>query len=262
MEVISDLCCQTWAYELDERSASRSVDEVVTHRGGPTADSGWPPGPGRSSVHQARVSAGSWRKGCPPERIALLAPVRQRAPTRCESGSRRALERGYERLFVLTPSAWPRLILGDGRRRRARPRCSARAIAWRCCSSGSTSCRFNTTISAATPARCWGASYAGSTASRPRWSAPSTTPGGRRRQLGDPSRATPEREFAAVFRTHERMLAETGARDAGDLVLRRDADGPRAAGLGATIRASVARTTPRSSTLAQPCWPGPPESGD
>ncbi len=35
----------------------------------------------------------------------------------------------------------------------------------------------------------------------------------------DPSEAGVEREFAEVYKTHERMLAEAGARDAGDLVM-------------------------------------------
>jgi DNA helicase-2/ATP-dependent DNA helicase PcrA len=37
-------------------------------------------------------------------------------------------------------------------------------------------------------------------------------------ELSDPGAAALEREFAEVYRTHERMLAEIGARDTGDLV--------------------------------------------
>ena len=84
----------------------------------------------------------------------------------------------------------------------------------------------------------------------------------------DDERAEREREFAAVYAAHDRMLREAGTLDSGELVvlarrlLREDAD-VRAArlrprGLGDRWTTS---TTPRApSSRCSSCSPGPPET--
>ena len=82
--------------------------DAVTHRGGPLLVIG-EPGSGKTHVIQARFR---WlvAQGCAPERVAVLVPSAARAIALRET-LQAALDRGYERLYVLTPMDLAALIL-------------------------------------------------------------------------------------------------------------------------------------------------------
>ena len=82
--------------------------EAVTHRGGPLLVIG-EPGSGKTRVIQTRFR---WlvAQGCEPERVALLVPSAARAIALREA-LEPSLDRGYERLYVLTPVDLAALIL-------------------------------------------------------------------------------------------------------------------------------------------------------
>ena len=163
----------------------------------------------------ARADRGADAVGGPRRRAARAARGRARARLRASCSS-------SDRVELAGAAARAR------RGRRRSTRCSGRATGWRCCSSGSTSCRsqhhdFGGSANALLggfvrridrlKAELIGAEdYAA-------WAERGVVGAGRRAAL--------EREFAEIYRTHERMLAEAGARDAGDLVLRRAAAAPR-----------------------------------
>jgi DNA helicase-2/ATP-dependent DNA helicase PcrA len=82
--------------------------DAVIHRGGPLLVIG-EPGSGKTRVIQARFR---WlvAQGCEPERVAVLVPSTARAIALREV-LEPALDRGYERLYVLTPMDLAALIL-------------------------------------------------------------------------------------------------------------------------------------------------------
>src|ERR1039458_5069177 len=82
--------------------------EAVTHRGGPLLVIG-EPGSGQTRVIQTRFR---WlaAQGCEPERVALLVPSAARAIA-LRKALEPSLDRGYERLYVLTPVDLAALIL-------------------------------------------------------------------------------------------------------------------------------------------------------
>ena len=153
-------------------------------------------------------------QGTMPDRIVLLTP----SPARADA-ARALLEEelrdGYSELVVVTPAEFAASGAAP-RRKQARPGRrlgSAPVTGWRCWPSGSTSCRFSTMTSAATRARCWVASC------------------GRIDRLkaelidadefavwAGQQKSAREREFADIFRAHDRMVRELGACDDGDLV--------------------------------------------
>jgi DNA helicase-2/ATP-dependent DNA helicase PcrA len=208
--------------------------EAVTHRGGPLVVFG-AAGTGKTAVIAARFCR-LVAQGCKPERIAVLAPSAGRADAlrgRLEG----ALDRGYEELFVLTPTQLAAVILGgagpavDAAEATLGPGDRLALLLERIDElslerhdfGGSPNALFGGFVRRIDrlKAELIGAEdYA-------RW-ASDLTDGG-----GDPSEAAIAREFAEVYRTHERMLADAGARDAGDLTrdaLRRVREQPAVAG--------------------------------
>jgi len=117
VEVIANLCCQTVSARHERGDGRlptecRSEDvaaapellaaqhQAVTHDGGPLLVLG-AAGTGKTRVVEDRFC---WLvgRGCAPERIAVLAPSLARA-TALRGRLESALARGYEQLFVLTP---------------------------------------------------------------------------------------------------------------------------------------------------------------
>jgi DNA helicase II / ATP-dependent DNA helicase PcrA len=82
--------------------------DAVTHRGGPLLVIG-EPGSGKTRVIQTRFR---WlvAQGCEPERVAVLVPSAARAIALLQT-LEPALDRGYERLYVLTPMDLAVLVL-------------------------------------------------------------------------------------------------------------------------------------------------------
>ena len=181
--------------------------EAVTHSGGPLVVRG-AGGSGKTRVIRARFL---WLvdQGCEPERVVVLVPSAARADA-IRSPLEQALERGYEQLFVLAPVELAALILG------------VRAVETEVLSAGDRLAMLVERIDELSLAHHdFGGnvnSLLGAFVRRidrlkaelvgaedyAAWAA--SVPDAR------------EHEFAEVYRTHERMLAEAGARDAGDLV--------------------------------------------
>jgi DNA helicase-2/ATP-dependent DNA helicase PcrA len=233
-----DLCCQTVSEE-HERSASpaesdRRFDgggfdwagedllpvqrDAATHEERRLVVLG-AAGTGKTRVIEARFR---WlvSQGCEPERIGVVVPTSARAAAlraRLEGG----LERGYEQLFVLTPAQLAALVLqstGFG----VDPLESV-------LSAGD---RLAMLVERIDELSLQHHDFGGR---------PNTLLGGFVRRIDrlkaelvgaeeylnwsgaladdDSSQAALEREFAEIYRTHERMLAEAGARDKGDLIV-------------------------------------------
>jgi DNA helicase II / ATP-dependent DNA helicase PcrA len=193
--------------------------EAVTHTGGPLVVLG-AAGTGKTWVIAARFCR-LVAQGCRPERIAVLAPSAARVDA-LRGSLEGALHRGYEELFVLTPTQLAAVILGG-----ARPALDAAESTLgpgdrlallleridelsleRHDFGGSPNALFGGFVRRIDrlKAELIGAEdYA-------RWASEMTD------VPGDPSEAAIAREFAEVYRAHERMLADAGARDAGDLI--------------------------------------------
>jgi DNA helicase-2/ATP-dependent DNA helicase PcrA len=182
---------------------------VTAHRGGPLVVLGGA-GSGKTALIAARFQA-LVEEGRAPERIAVVAPSAGRAGA-LHARIEAALTRGYEELAVGTPldlavrilgaSAEPPLTAGD-RLAMLLERIDELSLAHNDFGGSATALfgRFVRRIDALKAALIDAERFAG-------WAA---------------SRSPSEREFAEVYRTHERMLADAGARDAGDLI--RDAIG-------------------------------------
>ncbi len=187
---------------------------AVTHSSGPLLIVGGA-GTGKTRVIASRFG---WlvEHGLTPERIVVLTPSPARAEAmraRLEAG----LDRGYEQLFVVTPIGLAALVLDDA---------GADALA-SVLGPGERLAMLLERIDELSFAHH---DFGGN---------PSAVLGGFVRRIDrlkaelvepdayaswaqaipDPSMSALELEFADVFRAHERMLAEAGARDAGDLVL-------------------------------------------
>ena len=214
---------------------NRAQEAAVTHADGPlVVVAGAGTGKTHTVVHRFAwlVDAGRARRADP--RAHLLA-ARRGGPARAARGAARGALRGAPRgdVPLLLPAAAP----GRGARGRASTRSSRRSrrpTGSRCCSSGSTTSRCARTRSAATRRRCSRASSRASTALKDEMvSAASTAAHAERLGAtadGDAARAHAAREleFARVYADHDRLLAERGALDFGDLVLRAFAAAARA----------------------------------
>jgi DNA helicase II / ATP-dependent DNA helicase PcrA len=180
-------------------------------------------GTGKSTVIEARFG---WlvAEGCAPERLAVVAPTSAQARA---LGARleRALTRGYDELFVLGPTQLATVLLDgdpqdglDGvlsagdRLAMLLERVDELSLARHDIggSLGSLLAGFVRRIDRLKAELIGAEDYA-------RWAAGLCEPG------ADPAEAALHLEFAEVYRTHERMLAETETRDRGDVV--RDALG-------------------------------------
>jgi DNA helicase II / ATP-dependent DNA helicase PcrA len=191
--------------------------QAVTHRGSRLLVLGGA-GTGKSRLIEARFR---WlvRQGAAPERIGVLMPSRARAAAllaRLEV----ALERGYEALFVLTAPQLAGLILRVGgggdplesvltagdRLAMLVERIDELSLAHHDFGGRPNTLLggFVRKIDRLKAELVGAAQYA-------RW-AESLTP-------EDAPEKALEREFAEIYRTHERMLTEAGARDAGGLIL-------------------------------------------
>jgi DNA helicase II / ATP-dependent DNA helicase PcrA len=190
--------------------------EAVTHRGGPLLVLG-AAGSGKTRVIGERFL---WLvdQGIEPERVAVIAPSAGRA-TLLRERIESALARGYEQLFVLTPVELAGLILsgaegGDPLESVLGSGDRLAMLVQRIDELSLQHHDFGGNVNALLggfvrridrckaeligPDEYW------------EWAA--------RLEGGDQSEAGLEREFAEVYRTHERMLAETRARDGGDLI--------------------------------------------
>jgi DNA helicase-2/ATP-dependent DNA helicase PcrA len=189
--------------------------EAVTHRGGPLVVIG-AVGTGKTTVIEARYRWLVEHEGVAPDRIALIAP----SPARVELLQARlelALTGGYDELFVLTPVGLAALVLGgagfDAAEALLEPGDRLAMLLDRIDELSLERHDFGGSANALLggfirqidrlKAEAIGAE------DYTRWAG----------SLRDPPEAALEREFAEVYRTHERMLAVAGARDAGDLVL-------------------------------------------
>jgi DNA helicase-2/ATP-dependent DNA helicase PcrA len=180
---------------------------------------------GAAGTGKTRVISARFRwlvsQGLGPERIAVLAPSAARADAlrgRLEG----ALDRGYEELFVLTPTQLAAVILGGGgpafgatestlgpgdRLALLVERIDELSLQRHDFGGNANALLggFVRRIDRLKAELIGPEDYA-------RWAA----------QLdgadGDPSEAAVAQEFAEVYRSHERILAEVGARDAGDLI--------------------------------------------
>jgi len=199
------------ALDHDLLSAQR---EAVTFRGGPLLVLGGA-GTGKTTVIEARFR---WfvELGCQPERLALLTPSAARADALRER-LEGALERGYEQLYVLGPVELAGLVLGEA---------GAEAID----SMLGPGDRLAMLLERIDELELEHHDFGGSA---------NALLGGFVRRIDqlkaelvgvedyaawaqgvlDPPAAALAREFAGVYRVHERMLAEAGAIDAGDVVL-------------------------------------------
>jgi DNA helicase II / ATP-dependent DNA helicase PcrA len=190
--------------------------EAVTHRGGPLVVLGGA-GTGKTRVIGERFQ---WLvdQGTQPERLAVIAPSAGRARLlreRIES----ALARAYEQLFVLTPVELAGVVLADAEgadplESVLGPGDRLAMLVQRIDELSLQHHDFGGNVNALLggfvrridrckaeligPDEYWD------------WAA--------RREEGDASQAALEREFAEVYRTHERILGETRARDGGDLI--------------------------------------------
>jgi DNA helicase-2/ATP-dependent DNA helicase PcrA len=234
---LPDLCCQTVSEE-HERSAPAADIDIMASVGSEQPCDGLLPaqldaathsdrrlvvlgaaGTGKTRVIEARFR---WlvSQGCEPERIGVVVPTAARAAAlaaRLEGG----LELGYEQLFVLTPAELAALVLrgaGTG----VDPLESV-------LSAGD---RLAMLVERIDELSLQHHDFGGR---------PNTLLGGFVRRIDrlkaelvgaeeylswsgslggdDSSQAVLEREFAEIYRTHERMLADAGARDSGDLIV-------------------------------------------
>ncbi|MBV9194373.1 MAG: ATP-dependent helicase [Solirubrobacterales bacterium] len=208
--------------------------EAVTYRGGPLVVLG-PAGSGKTAIVEARYRS-LVADRCAPERIALITPSEGRADAltaRIEA----ELTGAYDELFVLTPVRLAALVCSgaapdfDGLESVLEPGDRLAMLRERIDELSLERHDFAGSVSALLggfirridrlKAELIGAEdYA-------RWAS-------RLERLAAPSEAALEREFADVYGSHERILAEAGARDAGDLV--RDAIATVAAHPAATRR--------------------------
>ncbi|MGP0050077.1 MAG: ATP-dependent helicase [Solirubrobacteraceae bacterium] len=176
-------------------------------------------GSGKTRVIEARFR---WlvRNGCEPERIAVLVPNEARAVAlRADLETRLAV--GYERLFVLTAAELAALVLRAG----------AAGAADELDSVLSAGDRLAMLLDRIDELSLHHHDFGGR---------PTLLLGGFVRRIDrlkaelvgaeeyaawaatlaqDVPQAALEREFAEIYRTHERMLSEAGARDAGDLIV-------------------------------------------
>jgi DNA helicase-2/ATP-dependent DNA helicase PcrA len=192
---------------------SPAAREAVTHRGGPLLVLG-PPGAGKTRVIEARFR---WlvENVCEPERIIVVMPSLARAGA-LRQHLENALDRAYEQLFVLTPIELAALILNRGGAPVYPPMLSAAdrlAILLEHIDELSLSSHdFGGNVNALLGGlvrkidRLKGELISADDYAE--WAA----------RVPDSANAVLEREFAEIYRTHERMLADTGARDAGDLL--------------------------------------------
>jgi DNA helicase-2/ATP-dependent DNA helicase PcrA len=174
------------------------------------------------------------RRGCAPERIGILVPTSARAAAlRVRLETR--LELGYEQLFVLTAAELAALVL-------------------RSAGSGASTDPIEVVLSAGDRlAMLVDRIDELSLQHHDFGGRPTLLLGGFVRRIdrlkaelvgaeeyamwaaglaGDSPEAALEREFAEIYRTHERMLAESGARDAGDLIVDALSPARRQAALG------------------------------
>jgi DNA helicase-2/ATP-dependent DNA helicase PcrA len=185
---------------------------AITHSGGRVLVLG-PAGTGKTRIVLERFRR-LVAEGCAPERIAVLAP----SVARTESLRARlegSLERGYEQLFVLTPVELAALALGEpgaealesllgpgDRLAMLLERIDELALVHHDFAGSANALlggfirridRLKAELIGAEDYAAWAEGLDGSTGEL-------------------------EREFAEIFRVHERMLAEAGAVDAGELV--------------------------------------------
>jgi DNA helicase-2/ATP-dependent DNA helicase PcrA len=177
-------------------------------------------GTGKTRVIAARFC---WlvSQGCRPERIAVVAPSTARADA-LRGMLEGTLDRGYEELFVLTPTQLAAVILGGvgpefggigstlgpGDRLALLVERIDELSLQRHDFGGNANAllggfvrridRLKAELIGADDYARWGAYLEAAD--------------------GDPSEAAIAAEFAEVYRTHERILAEAGARDSGDLI--------------------------------------------
>ncbi len=187
--------------------------DAVTHRGGPMLILG-PGGTGKTRLIESRFRS-LVAEGCEPERIIAVMPSAARADvlrSRLES----ALERGYEQLYVLTPVELAVLILnGTGGDLYPPPLGAGDRLAMLLERIDELSLR-NHDFGGNVNALLGGFVRRIDRLKAELISAEDYTAWATR--LPHSGDGSLEREFAEVYRTHERMLAEAGARDAGDLV--------------------------------------------
>jgi DNA helicase-2/ATP-dependent DNA helicase PcrA len=188
--------------------------EAVTFRGGPLLVVGGA-GTGKTTVIEARFR---WfvELGCRPERLAVLTPSAARADALRER-LEGVLESGYEQLYVVGPVELAALVLGEA---------GAEAVD----SMLGPGDRLAMLLDRIDELELEHHDFGGSA---------NALLGGFVRRIDqlkaelvgvedyatwadgvlDPAGAALEREFAEVYRVHERMLAEASAIDAGDVVL-------------------------------------------
>jgi DNA helicase-2/ATP-dependent DNA helicase PcrA len=175
-------------------------------------------GTGKTRVIESRFR---WliEQGCPPERLGLLTPTPGRAAA-LRARLETVLELAYEELYILTPSQLAGLILsraGAGADPLATALSAGDRLAMLVARIDELSLqhhdfggRPNTLL-------------AGFIRRIDRLKAELVTPDEYSRWAESLAEGSPEgaleHEFAEIYATHERMLAETGARDAGDLIV-------------------------------------------
>jgi len=199
-------------------------DRAVTHRGGPLLIIGVA-GSGKTSLLERRFR---WlvEQGSRPERIAVVAASAARADA-MRSRLEAVLEGGYDELVVVTAVELAGVILsGSGGESAAITIGAGDRLAMLVARidelslqhhdfGGSANAllggfvrridRLKAELIGAEDYAAWAAGLDGAV-------------GGRAEPGADPSVGPLEREFAEVYRAHERMLAESGARDEGDLI--------------------------------------------
>jgi DNA helicase-2/ATP-dependent DNA helicase PcrA len=181
--------------------------EAVTHRGGPLIELGGP-GAGKTRVIEARFQWLVEHEGSQAGRIAVVCPSIGAADV-IRARLEDALTRGYEELVIVTPVELAARLLGGAEAVGAGDR-----LAMLMGRIDELSLRHHDFGGSAT------ALLAGLVRKIDRLKAELITA----EEYGEWAAGVVERdgelerEFAEVYRTHERMLAEAGARDEGDLV--------------------------------------------